>query len=84
MNFWTVFRNTLFVTVCTVIVASAVSFMSAYGISHLPFILDPFITIQSFKGERGWAALAALLIIGVLLIVPFGRMVRKLLDDKKE
>ena len=36
MNFWTVFRNTLFVTVCTVIVASAVSFMSAYGISHLP------------------------------------------------
>ena len=32
MNFWTVFRNTLFVTVCTVIVASAVSFMSAYGI----------------------------------------------------
>ena len=35
MNFWTVFRNTLFVTVCTVIVASAVSFMSAYGISHL-------------------------------------------------
>ena len=55
-----------------------------YGISHLPFILDPFITIQSFKGERGWAALAALLIIGVLLIVPFGRMVRKLLDDKKQ
>ena len=36
MNFWTVFRNTLLVTVCTVIVASAVSFMSAYGISHLP------------------------------------------------
>ena len=30
------FPKTLFVTVCTVIVASAVSFMSAYGISHLP------------------------------------------------
>ena len=35
MNFWVVFRNTLFVTVCTVLVAGAVSFMSAYGISHL-------------------------------------------------
>lgn len=35
MNFWIVFRNTLFVTVCTVVLAGAVSFMSAYGISHL-------------------------------------------------
>ena len=35
MNFWVVFRNTLFVTVCTVVVSGAVSFMGAYGISHL-------------------------------------------------
>ena len=35
MNFWTVFRNTMFVTVCTVVLAGAVSFMGAYGIAHL-------------------------------------------------
>lgn len=35
MNFWKVFRNTIFVTVCTVLLAGVVSFTSAYGISHL-------------------------------------------------
>lgn len=54
-----------------------------YGISHLPFILDPFITIQSFKGERAWLALVVLFLIGVLLMVPFGRMIRRLLNGKR-
>lgn len=36
MDFWTVFRNTMFITVSTVLLGGAVSFMGAYGISHLP------------------------------------------------
>lgn len=35
MNFWMVFKNTVFVTVCTVLLAGSVSFLGAYGISHL-------------------------------------------------
>lgn len=35
MNFWVVFKNTVFVTVCTVLLAGSVSFFGAYGISHL-------------------------------------------------
>ena len=35
MNFWVVFKNTVFVTVCTVLLAGSVSFLGAYGISHL-------------------------------------------------
>lgn len=35
MNFGKVFCNTLFVTICTVLLAGIVSFTSAYGISHL-------------------------------------------------
>lgn len=35
MNFIVVFKNTVFVTVCTVLIAGAVSFLGAYGISHL-------------------------------------------------
>lgn len=35
MNFWTVFRNTVIVTVSTVVIATLFSFFCAYGISHL-------------------------------------------------
>lgn len=35
MNFGIVFKNTLFVTICTVILSGTVSFLGAYGISHL-------------------------------------------------
>ncbi|QOV18796.1 carbohydrate ABC transporter permease [Blautia liquoris] len=35
MNFSTAFRNTLFVTAFTVLIACIISFTSAYGISHL-------------------------------------------------
>lgn len=35
MNFWSAFRNTVFVTLCTVLLAGIVSFLGAYGISHL-------------------------------------------------
>lgn len=35
MNFGVVFKNTVFVTVCTVLLAGGVSFCGAYGISHL-------------------------------------------------
>ena len=35
MNFWVVFKNTVFVTICTVLLAGTVSFLGAYGISHL-------------------------------------------------
>lgn len=50
-----------------------------YGASHLPYILDPFITVQSFKGDGVWLSLAALLIVGVFLIVPFARLIKMLL-----
>ncbi len=57
-----------------------------YGASHLPFILDPFITVHSFEGDRMWVLLAALLSVGLFLIVPFARMIKKLLmsRDKQE
>ena len=35
MNFGVVFKNTVFVTVCTVFLSGTVSFFGAYGISHL-------------------------------------------------
>ena len=35
MNFGIVFKNTLFVTICTVILSGTVSFLGAYAISHL-------------------------------------------------
>lgn len=35
MNFWVVFKNTVFVTICTVLLAGSVSFFGAYGIAHL-------------------------------------------------
>lgn len=35
MRFGTAFYNTIFVTVCTVLLAGIVSFLGAYGISHL-------------------------------------------------
>lgn len=35
MNFLVVFKNTVFVTICTVLLAGSVSFFGAYGISHL-------------------------------------------------
>lgn len=35
MNFWVVFKNTVIVTVFTVLAAGTISFLAAYGISHL-------------------------------------------------
>ena len=50
-----------------------------YGASHLPYILDPFITVHAFEGERVWVSLGVLLLVGVLLIIPYGRLIIKLL-----
>ena len=49
-----------------------------YGASHLPYILDPFITLDSFREEWGWLSLVVLSAVGILLIVPFARMIKGL------
>ena len=55
-----------------------------YGISHLPYILDPFITLDSFNGRYLWLTLSCLSILGFLLLVPFTLMINKMLFRPKE
>lgn len=54
-----------------------------YGISHLPFILDPFITLDSFNGSHLWLTLGCLLVIGLLLLTPFTLLINKMLFRTK-
>lgn len=51
MNFGTVFRNTMSVTVFTVLLAGVVSFTSAYGISHLKGKLGNSLYILFVVGQ---------------------------------
>ncbi len=54
-----------------------------YGISHLPFILDPFITLDAFNGRYLWLTLGCLLLIGLLLLTPFTLLINKILFRTK-
>ena len=55
-----------------------------YGISHLPYILDPFITLESFNGRYLWFSLTCLLMMGLLLLFPFIKLINKMLFQLKE
>lgn len=54
-----------------------------YGISHLPYILDPFITLDSFNGRYVWIPLSFLLFFGLLLLIPFTLLINKMLFRTK-
>lgn len=51
MNFWTVFRNTVLVTVSTVVIATLFSFFCAYGISHLKGKISTFFYMLFVLGQ---------------------------------
>ena len=51
MNFWTVFRNTVIVTVSTVVIATLFSFFCAYGISHLKGKISTFFYMLFVLGQ---------------------------------
>lgn len=51
MNFWMVFRNTVIVTVSTVVIATLFSFFCAYGISHLKGKISTFFYMLFVLGQ---------------------------------
>ena len=55
-----------------------------YGISHLPYILDPYITLDSFNGRYLWVSLSTLLVFGLLLLIPFTLLINKMLFKPRE